>query len=107
MEAELSELSHGSIRTHEPEYLFILAHVDVGACVLIGSHVTQGNHGDVVCDLLTLDATACWAVTSRVEEEQREADNQEQKEQIGKGFLGHQEQGWTEAYFLGDRCNPL
>ena len=40
LEAELSELSHCAVRADEPEDLFILAHVHVGAGVLIGSHVT-------------------------------------------------------------------
>lgn len=78
LEAELSELSHCAVGANKSKGLFILPHVDIGAGILIGSHVTKGDHCDVVRDLFTLSPSShSWPISSHVEEEQWKTDNQE------------------------------
>lgn len=71
LEAELRELSHGSIRTYESKSFFVLTNVHVGAGILISSHISKRDHSDVVSDLSTLSTTSflSWAIASHIEEE--------------------------------------
>jgi len=83
LKSKFCELSHCSVRADEHKVFLIFGHVDIGTGILICSHITQRDHGDVISNLLTFDTTASWAIASSIEKEKRETQDQEEQEQIG------------------------
>ena len=56
LQAEFRELSHCAVRANKHEGFFIFGHIDIRASIFVCSHVSQGDHGNVVGDLHALCA---------------------------------------------------